>query len=136
MSLTSAELPRVELHREPAGGPLLMRPAVEVDALVKIDGLRLDAEDDPWPVGIVLGHGEAIRAHERMFAGSGGVRLRVCPAPDRTRSPQPLDAARALAPTSSRTPRGDRTCANLHTILQPAVKAGVGSPSHGRAARA
>jgi hypothetical protein len=97
MSLTSAELPRVELHREPAGGPLLMRPAVEVDALVKIDGLRLDAEDDPWPVGIVLGHGEAIRAHERMFAGSGGVRLRVCPAPDRTRSPQPLDAARALA---------------------------------------
>lgn len=29
-----------------------------------------------------------------------------------------------------------QTCANLHAILQPDEKAGVGSPAHGRAARA
>jgi hypothetical protein len=71
VSLLVLELPRVELHREPAASPVLVRPAVEVDAFVKFDGPPFDAEDDPWPVGIVLRDREAIRVHEHMFARSG-----------------------------------------------------------------
>jgi hypothetical protein len=47
---------------------LLARPAVEVGALVELDNLLLDAEHDSWPVGIVLGHGEPVFAHEHTFA--------------------------------------------------------------------
>jgi hypothetical protein len=67
--LLRRQRPRVKLNREAVGRPLFAYPYpfIEVDTRLKLDPMASGPDDDPRPLGVVLGHAKSVGAHERMF---------------------------------------------------------------------
>jgi len=68
------ELSRLELHREPRRGSLLLRPCVKRCLVVKLDGVPAGAEDSRRSLRVVFGDDEAVGARPWEFAGEMAAR--------------------------------------------------------------
>ena len=64
LAVAPRQLPGIKLDLVARRRPGRRRPLVEVLVVLKLDCETADrADDDPWPLGIMLGDGVAILAH-------------------------------------------------------------------------
>jgi excisionase family DNA binding protein len=113
-----AELPGVQLHREPVGRPLFGRELEEAGVVVELDRALLCPEHDPRTGGVVFGDREAV-PHERMFAQSRTGR-------DMAESPRSRSELRPNSLSASPVASGDmEVIPTQHVLLTPAETASL-----------